>query len=79
MKISVITVTFNAAASLEKTILSVLAQSYHSIEYLIVDGNSTDGTNEIIKKYQNKLAYCIRENDNGIYDAMNKGIRSKYR
>lgn len=75
-KITVITVTFNAKSQLEKTILSVINQAYKNIEYIIIDGGSTDGTVEIIKKYQNSLSYWISEQDNGIYDAMNKGIDS---
>ncbi|MEO6453693.1 MAG: glycosyltransferase family 2 protein [Ginsengibacter sp.] len=75
-KISVITVTYNASATLENTILSIINQSYKNIEYIIIDGGSTDSTLEIIKKYQPKLAYCVSEKDSGIYDAMNKGIKA---
>lgn len=75
MKISIITVSFNAKDSIEKTILSVINQNYTEIEYLIIDGGSTDGTIEIIKKYENKISYWHSESDNGIYDAMNKGIK----
>ena len=75
-KISVITVTYNAVATLEATILSVIRQSYSNLEYLIVDGDSSDGTKEIIKKYQSALGYYISEKDKGIYDAMNKGIKA---
>ena len=75
-KITVITVTFNASATLAKTIQSVINQSYSHVEYIIIDGGSSDGTVEIIKKYQHKLAYWMSEKDNGIYDAMNKGIRA---
>ena len=74
MKISVITVCYNAVETIEKTMLSVLNQTYPSIEYIIIDGGSTDGTVDIIKKYADKLAYWISEPDKGIYDAMNKGI-----
>jgi glycosyltransferase involved in cell wall biosynthesis len=73
-KISIITVCFNAAKTIERTINSVLSQSYPAIEYIIVDGASTDGTIEIIKKYTSKISKSISEKDNGIYDAMNKGI-----
>lgn len=73
VKISVITVCFNAASTLEKTILSVLDQTYPNIEYIIIDGGSTDGSVDIIKKYADQLAYWVSEPDNGIYDAMNKG------
>lgn len=72
-KISVITVCFNAVSTLEKTILSVLNQTYPNIEYIIIDGGSTDGSVDIIKKYADRLAYWVSEPDNGIYDAMNKG------
>jgi glycosyltransferase involved in cell wall biosynthesis len=74
-KFSVITVVFNSVKSIEKTILSVISQSeFHLIEFIIIDGGSTDGTLEIIEKYKDYLAIYISEPDNGIYDAMNKGI-----
>jgi glycosyltransferase involved in cell wall biosynthesis len=72
--ISVITVVYNGASTLEQTILSVINQTYKNIEYIIIDGGSTDGTVDIIKKYEKHLAYWVSEPDNGIYDAMNKGI-----
>ena len=75
MKITVITVCFNAAKSIEPTILSVINQTYPQIEYIIVDGASTDGTLTIIRKYQNQISCVISEPDSGIYDAMNKGVR----
>jgi len=74
--ISVITVVFNSKNTIESAIKSVLNQSYENIEYIIIDGGSTDGTVDIIKKYKDKIAYWISEADNGIYDAMNKGIKS---
>lgn len=74
MNISVITVCFNAVDTIEETILSVVNQTYPDIEYIIIDGGSTDGTVEIIKKYADRLDYWISEPDKGIYDAMNKGI-----
>ena len=78
MKISVITTTWNSASTISDTIESVLRQTYSDFEHIIVDGGSTDGTLEIIKsyepKYDGRLRY-ISEKDNGIYDAMNKGIR----
>ena len=71
--ISIITVCYNAAKTVENTILSVLNQTYPNIEYIIIDGGSTDGTLDIIKKYQDKITYWVSEPDKGIYDAMNKG------
>ena len=73
-RISVITVVYNGVAAIEKTILSVIDQSYKIVEYIIIDGGSTDGTTDLIKKYSEKINYWISEKDDGIYDAMNKGI-----
>lgn len=72
--ISVVTVCFNAADEIERTMLSVLGQTYPNIEYIIVDGGSADGTVDIIRKYAGRLAYWVSEPDGGIYEAMNKGI-----
>lgn len=74
MKISIITVCYNSAATLEKTILSVAAQTYKNIEYIIVDGHSKDKTVAVIEQHQDKIAQWISEPDKGLYDAMNKGI-----
>lgn len=74
MKFSIITVTYNAAPYLERTVLSVLSQSYPDIEYLIIDGQSTDGTVDIIRQYESGIAYWVSEPDKGLYDAMNKGL-----
>lgn len=74
-RISVITVCYNAAKTLENTILSVINQTYKNIEYIVVDGASTDGTIDLINKYCEKIACFFSEPDNGIYDAMNKGIK----
>ena len=74
-KISIITVSYNAVKTIEQTICSVVNQTYDNIEYIIIDGGSTDGTVDIIKKYESKIAYWVSEPDKGIYDAMNKGIK----
>lgn len=74
LKFTVITVTYNCASTIERAIKSVLSQKYHNIEYIIIDGKSTDGTKEIIQTYENQLAYWVSESDTGIYNAMNKGI-----
>jgi len=74
-KITVITVTLNSAATLEQTIQSVISQEYDGqVEYIIVDGGSTDGTIDIIRKYQDKIAWWVSEPDYGLYHAMNKGL-----
>ena len=73
--ISVVTVVFNGGRTIEKTINSIINQTYDNIEYLIIDGASTDNTLDIIKKYEDKIDYWQSERDEGIYDAMNKGIR----
>lgn len=75
MKISVITICYNAVSTIETTICSVLEQSYSDIEYIVIDGDSTDGTKQLIDKYKDKISLIISEKDNGLYDAMNKGIR----
>lgn len=72
--VSIVTVVFNGAATLERTIQSVLAQRGPAMEYIIVDGGSTDGTLEIIKRYEDQLECWVSGPDTGIYDAMNKGI-----
>lgn len=77
-KFSIITVCFNSEETIERTIISVLSQSYQNFEYIIVDGASTDGTLGIVEKYVEKYPDKIKlisEKDDGIYDAMNKGIR----
>ncbi len=72
--VTIVTVTYNAEELLEETILSVINQSYKNIEYIIIDGESTDGTIDIIKKYEDKIDYWMSEPDDGIYFAMNKAI-----
>lgn len=73
-KISIITVVFNGEKYIEETIQSIINQTCKNIEYIIIDGGSTDGTLDIIKKYKDRVDYWISEKDKGIYDAMNKGI-----
>ena len=73
-KITIITVVFNGRAFIESTILSVIGQTYVNLEYIVIDGGSTDGTIDVIKKYENRIDYWHSENDAGIYDAMNKGL-----
>jgi glycosyltransferase involved in cell wall biosynthesis len=75
VKFSIITVVYNASKVLEKTLLSVINQTYNNIEYIIIDGGSADGTVDLIKQYRSGLYYWISEPDKGIYDAMNKGLR----
>ncbi len=74
MKISIITISYNSSKTINETIKSVLGQDYDDIEYIIIDGQSTDSTTEIIKSYRCSISKYISEKDNGIYDAMNKGI-----
>jgi glycosyltransferase involved in cell wall biosynthesis len=74
MKVSIITICYNSAATIEDTIRSVISQDYPDIEYIIVDGVSTDGTLGIVERYRDRIHRVISEKDRGIYDAMNKGV-----
>lgn len=74
MKVSIVTVCYNSAKTIERTIKSVAGQDYRDIEYIIIDGGSTDGTLDIIDRYKDKISVLVSETDEGIYYAMNKGI-----
>lgn len=74
VKVSVITVVYNAVDKIESTVQSVLGQDYGNLEYIVVDGGSTDGTPDILNRYRDKIDVLISERDDGIYDALNKGI-----
>lgn len=74
MKVSIITITYNSEATLKDTIESVINQTYKNIEYIFIDGKSTDHTISIIKSFGDKISTLISEKDNGLYDALNKGI-----
>lgn len=76
MKVSVVTVCYNAGDILEDTIKSVVSQTHGDVEYIVIDGASKDGSVDIIKKYSDRIAYWVSEPDKGIYDAMNKGIQA---
>src|SRR3989304_7517098 len=75
MKVSIITSVFNNKEFIEDCIKSVLKQTYNNVEYIIIDGGSTDGTIDVIKKYKDTISKWISESDRGIYDALNKGIK----
>lgn len=75
MKVSIITVCFNSVDTIEETIISVLSQNYPNLEYIIIDGGSSDGTLDLIDKYSDRIDMILSEPDSGVYDAMNKGIR----
>lgn len=72
--VSIVTVVYNGAATLERTMQSVFAQSYPNIEYIVVDGGSSDATLDLLRKYEDRLDLWVSERDRGIYDAMNKGV-----
>ena len=75
MKVSIITSCFNRVATIRGAIESVLAQDYNNIEFIVVDGASTDGSLEIIREYEDRISTIISEPDHGMYEAINKGIR----
>lgn len=74
--VTVVTIAYNCASSIEETMLSVLNQTYSNLEYIVIDGGSTDGTVDVIRKYDHAIDYWISEPDRGIYDAINKGVRA---
>lgn len=76
MKVSIITISYNSAETIEDTIKSVVGQDYPNIEYIIIDGASKDETLSIVGKYKDKIAKVVSEKDKGIYDAMNKGVEN---
>ncbi len=75
MKISIITVCYNAVSTIESSIVSLLNQDYEDVEYIVIDGSSTDGTKQVIDRYSDHISYFISEPDKSIYDAFNKGIK----
>jgi len=74
MKLSIITINFNNVSGLLKTIESVISQTFRGFEYIVIDGGSSDGSVEVIKEYADKITCWVSEPDNGIYNAMNKGV-----
>ena len=79
MKLSIITVNLNNAAGLEKTAESIIGQTFTDFEWIVIDGGSTDGSVDVIRKYENRITYWVSEKDSGIYNAMNKGGGSRER
>jgi len=77
-KFTIITINYNNCAGLEKTIQSVVNQTYQDFEYIVIDGGSTDGSVDVIKKYADRIDYWVSEPDNGVYNAMNKGIAQSH-
>ena len=74
-KVTIVTACYNRAATIRETIESVLAQDYDNVEYIIIDGASTDGTQKIVEEYASRLAHFVSEPDHGMYEALNKGLR----
>ncbi|HMK06596.1 MAG TPA: glycosyltransferase, partial [Flavobacterium sp.] len=75
-KISIITINYNESEGLKKTIESVISQTFRDYEFIVIDGNSSDGSKDVIAQYNDKITYALSEPDSGIYNAMNKGIRA---
>lgn len=78
MKLSIITINYNNQSGLETTISSVVSQTCRDFEWLVIDGGSTDGSRELIERYSAQIDFCVSEKDNGIYHAMNKGIKASH-
>jgi|GEM_PF-6173415 len=74
-KVTIVTACYNRVATIRETIESVLAQDYEHVEYIIIDGASTDGTQRIVEEYASRLAHFLSEPDHGMYEALNKGLR----
>lgn len=77
-KVSIVTVSLNAKKEIQGTIESVLSQTYPLIEYILIDGDSTDGTIDIVKTYKERISKLLVEKDHGVYDAMNKALSMGY-
>ena len=77
-KISIITICRNIATTIERTLKSIVNQSFQNFEWIVIDGNSNDGTYEILQKYESRINTLIHEPDRGIYNAMNKGIKKAH-
>ena len=75
-RVSIVTIVYNDSSHIESTILSVIGQSYLNVEYIIIDGKSSDGTIDIVQKYMNQIDHLKSESDTGLYDAMNKGLNT---
>ena len=75
-KVSIITVSYNNIDTIEDTVQSVLSQTYQNLEYIVIDACSNDGTKDILEKYKNSIDHLIIENDKGMYDGLNKGIKA---
>lgn len=73
-KVSIITVVYNDVHNISRTVESIIGQSYSNLEYIVIDGDSVDGTKDVVKTYLSSIDVYISEDDNGIYDAMNKGV-----